>query len=100
MAMVRKGWVNRVAITDSIQANLGPLLCFLNNNSSSVDVYLLMCHLHELTDTLGLLFGGLTPWKQHLRYIKVAFHGIIFPNDLLGLGKCGFRSMAFLTINI
>ena len=43
-----------MAITDSIQANLGPLLCFLNDNSSSVDVY----HLHELTDTLGLLFGG------------------------------------------
>ena len=48
-----------MAITDRIQANLGPLLCFLNNNSSSVDVYLL-CHLHELTDTLGLLFWGLT----------------------------------------
>ena len=29
-----------MAITDSIQANLGPLLCFVNDNSSSVDVYL------------------------------------------------------------
>ena len=46
-----------MAITDSIQANLGPLLCFLNTNSYSVDVYYLLCHLHELTDTLGLLFG-------------------------------------------
>ena len=47
-----------MAITDSIQANVGPLLCFLNDNFSSVDVYILLCHLHELTDTLGLLFGG------------------------------------------
>ena len=34
------------------------------------------------------------------RYIKVAFHGIIFSNDLPGLGKCAFCSMAFLTMTI
>ena len=29
-----------MAITDSIQANLGSLLCFLNDIFSSVDVYI------------------------------------------------------------
>ena len=42
---VLNGLGNREAITDSIQANLGPLLCFFNNNSSSDNVYLLR-HLH------------------------------------------------------
>ena len=55
---------------------------------------------HELTVTLGIFFGCLTPYQQYLRYIKAAFHGIIFPNDLLGLGKCAFCSMTFLTMTI
>ena len=61
----------------------------------------LLCHLHALTDILGLHISGLTPCQQYLRYIKVAFHGIIFPNDLLGIGgKCAFGSMTFLTMTI
>ena len=60
----------------------------------------LLCHLLGLTDSLGLLFWDLTHCQQYLRYIKVAFHGIIFPNDLLGLGKCNYCSMASLTMTI
>ena len=38
--------------------------------------------------TLVLVFGGLTQLcQQYFRYNKVAFQGIIFPNDLLGLGE-------------
>ena len=87
-----------MAITESIPANLGPLIIIL---LQLVFIYLL-CHLLGLTDSLGLLFGGLTHCQQYLRYIniKVAFHGIIFPNDLLGLGKCNYCSMAFLTMII
>ena len=67
-----------MAVTNSIQANLRPLLCFLNNNSSSI-----YCVTSMSLDTLGLLFGGLTACQQYLKYIKVSFHGIIFPNGLL-----------------
>ena len=82
-----------MATTDNIQATVGPLLCFFfNNNSSSVDVYLfVLCHLHEHDIHFALVFGGLTQiCQQYFRYNKVAFHGIIFPNDQLGLGKCAF----------
>ena len=59
---------SRVAITDKIQGNVGPLLCcFFNNNYSSVDVYLfLLSHLHEHEIHFGIIFfwggggGGLT----------------------------------------
>ena len=54
---------NRVATTDKIQGNVGPLLCcFFNNNYSSVDVYLfLLSHLHEHEIHFGIIFGGFNP---------------------------------------
>ena len=48
-----------MATTDNIQANVGPLLCFFNNNYSSVDVYLfLLSHLHEHEIHFGINFFG------------------------------------------
>ena len=49
-----------MATTDNIQANVGPLLCFLfNNNYSSVDVYLfVLSHLHEHEIHFGISFLG------------------------------------------
>ena len=49
-----------MATTDIIQANVGPLLCFINY--SSVDVYLfLLSHLHEHEIHFGISFLGFNP---------------------------------------
>ena len=52
-----------MAIADSIQANFGPLLCFLKDNFLQLMFIYLLCHLHELTDTLVLLFGVSTVFE-------------------------------------
>ena len=56
MTMFLNGWGNRVAITDIIHANLG--LCYVSSMIILLQLMLihLLCHLYELTDTLGLLF--------------------------------------------
>ena len=58
-----------MAITGSIHTNLGPLLCFLNDNSSSVDVYLFIVSPALANRHFGINFWGC---QQYLRYIKVA----------------------------
>ena len=74
MAMFLNGWGNRVAITDSIHANLG--LCYVSSMIILLQLMLihLLCHLYELTDTLGLLFGVVNSI-----YEGGNFHEIIFP---------------------
>ena len=52
-----------MATTDNIQANVGPLSCFVfNNNYSSVDVYLfVLSHLREHEIHFGISFLGFNP---------------------------------------
>ena len=51
--------------------------------------------LHEHGRHFWLLFGGLTPCQQYFRYKKMAFHGIIFSNDLV-LQRLSLNSQKFV----
>ena len=52
-----------MSITDSIQANLGPLFVSSMIILLQMMFIYLLCHLHELTDTLGLLLGVSTVFE-------------------------------------
>ena len=76
MAMFWNGWCNRVVIAYNIQANLGPLLCFLDNNSSSVDVYLFIVSPAWANRHWGITFffwgggGGLNPMSTVFEILR------------------------------
>ena len=52
-----------MAITDSIQANLGPLFVSSMIILLQLMFIYLLCHPHELTDILGLLLGVSTVFE-------------------------------------